>query len=269
MVKEKKKEVSTNKKDMKKSNKVGKTDKENKKNNKETDNKKINKVSSIKNNNKDGGNDKNKVKVKVKKVKVKNNSKNNSIDMMIDGDYDNNSNNVKQVPLMRRATALWLIDNTSLTFQQIADFCDIHILEVEGMADGDVGSGITAQNPIDSGQLTREMISECENDKNKKLTLKKHVADDIVLKKSGRKNNSYVPLARRGDKPDAIMYLLKYYPNITDQQIRTLISTTTPMINSIRNRTFWNIKEVKPRDPVILGLCSQGKFNSVVEEVER
>ena len=268
MVKEKKKEVITNKKDMKKSNKVGKTDKENKKNNKETDNKKINKVSSIKNNNKDGGNNKNKVKVKVKKVKVKNNNKNNNsiVDMI---DNSDNSNNVKQVPLMRRATALWLIDNTSLTFQQIADFCDIHILEVEGMADGDVGSGITAQNPIDNGQLTREMISECENDKNKKLTLKKHIADDIVLKKSGRKNNSYVPLARRGDKPDAIMYLLKYYPNITDQQIRTLISTTTPMINSIRNRTFWNIKEVKPRDPVILGLCSQGKFNSVVEEVER
>ena len=268
MVKEKKKEVFTNKRDMKKSNKVGKTDKENKKNNKETDNKKINKVSSIKNNNKDGGNNKNKVKVKVKKVKVKNNNKNNNsiVDMI---DNSDNSNNVKQVPLMRRATALWLIDNTSLTFQQIADFCDIHILEVEGMADGDVGSGITAQNPIDNGQLTREMISECENDKNKKLTLKKHIADDIVLKKSGRKNNSYVPLARRGDKPDAIMYLLKYYPNITDQQIRTLISTTTPMINSIRNRTFWNIKEVKPRDPVILGLCSQGKFNSVVEEVER
>ena len=262
MVKETKKKVITNKKDIKKSNKVGKTDKENKKKNKETDSKKINK---------DSDGNKNKVKIKVKKVKVKNNKKkNNSIDM-IDSDYDNNSNsnNIKQVPLMRRATALWLIDNTSLTFQQIADFCDIHILEVEGMADGDVGSGITAQNPIDSGQLTREMINECENDKNKKLTLKKHVADDIVLKKSARKNNSYVPLARRGDKPDAIMYLLKYYPNITDQQIRTLISTTTPMINSIRNRTFWNIKEVKPRDPVILGLCSQGKFNSVVGEMER
>lgn len=174
----------------------------------------------------------------------------------------------KKVPLMKRATALWLIENTSLTFDQISDFCDIHILEIDGMADGDVGAGITPQSPIDNGQLTREMIEECEKDSKKKLELKNIIADTIVIKKTGRKNTTYVPMARREEKPDGLMYLLKYYPNITDKQIRTLINTTTPMISSIRNKTHWNIKEIKPRDPVILGLCSQTQFNAVMEEIK-
>lgn len=170
---------------------------------------------------------------------------------------------------MKKATALWLIDNTSLTFEQIADFCGIHILEIQGMADGDVANSITPLNPIDNNQLTRSMIEECEKDKNKKLELKGNVADTIVMEKKGRKNNTYVPVARRGDKPDGIAFLIKYYPDITDQQIRHLINTTTPMIESIRNKTHWNIKEIKPRDPVMLGLCSQAQFNTVVEEIEK
>lgn len=173
-----------------------------------------------------------------------------------------------KLPLMRKATAMWLIENTSLTFQQIADFCDIHILEIEGMADGDVSTAIIPQSPIDNGQLTRDMITACEKDPKKKLELTETVADSIVLKKGGRKNSTYVPLARREEKPDAIMYLLKYYPDITDKQIRTLISTTTPMIASIRNRTHWNIKEIKPRDPVMLGLCSQTQFNAVIDDMK-
>lgn len=179
------------------------------------------------------------------------------------------SNNTKRVPLMRKATALWLLENTSLTFKQIAEFCAIHQLEVQGMADGDVASGITPSNPIDNNQLTRTMIEECEKDPNKKLELKELVADNIILKKKGRKNNTYVPFARRGDKPDGIAYLLKFYPNITDKQIRELINTTTPMIRSIREKTRWNIKDIKPRDPVILGLCSQSQFNAVVEGIEQ
>ena len=171
--------------------------------------------------------------------------------------------------LMKKATALWLIDNTSLTFEQIADFCGIHVLEVQGMADGDVSSSITPLNPIDSNQLTREMIVSCEKDSKKKLELKENVADTIVVEKKGRKSNTYVPIARRGDKPDGIAFLLKYYPDITNEQIRRLINTTTPMIESIRNKTRWNIKEIKPRDPVILGLCSQSQFNSVVEEIKK
>ena len=171
--------------------------------------------------------------------------------------------------LMKKATALWLIDNTSLTFEQIADFCDIHVLEIQGMADGDVSNSITPLNPIDSNQLTREMIEACEKDSKKRLELKESIADTIVVEKKGRKGNTYVPVARRGDKPDGIAFLIKYYPEITDEQIRRLINTTTPMVESIRNKTHWNIKEIKPRDPVMLGLCSQAQFNSVIEEIEK
>jgi hypothetical protein len=175
---------------------------------------------------------------------------------------------MSKTPLMRRATAAWLIDNTSLTFEQIADFCALHILEVQSMADGDVSNNIAPSNPIDNNQLTREMIKSCEEDSNKKLFLKQTVADEIVLEKKGRKGNTYVPVAKRGDKPDGIMYLLKFFPDITDKQIRRLINTTTPMIESIRNKTHWNIKEIRPRDPVMLGLCSQSQFNSVIKEME-
>jgi hypothetical protein len=170
-------------------------------------------------------------------------------------------------PLMRRATAMWLIDNTSLTFKQIADFCGIHTLEVQGMADGDVSDNITPSNPIDNNQLSREMIEDCEGDPNRRLAMKQTVADSVVLEKKGRKSNTYVPMARRSDKPDGILYLLKFYPDITDRQIRRLINTTTPIIESVRNKTHWNIKEIKPRDPVILGLCSRSQFNVLIDEI--
>ncbi|MDR3079065.1 MAG: DUF1013 domain-containing protein [Rickettsiales bacterium] len=173
-----------------------------------------------------------------------------------------------RVPLMRKATAMWLVENTALTFEQIAEFCDIHLLEVQGMADGDVANDITPSNPIDSNQLTREMIEACEKEPGRRLEVRRTVADEIVVEKKGRKSVTYVPLARRGDKPDGILYLLKSFPDITNRQIRMLINTTTPMIESIRNRTHWNIKEIKPRDPVMLGLCSQSQFNSMVREVE-
>jgi hypothetical protein len=156
-----------------------------------------------------------------------------------------------------------------LTFEQIAEFCDIHLLEVQGMADGEVGTGITPSNPIDNGQLTREMINRCERDPKAKVELTDAIADHIEINKKSRKNNTYVPLAKREEKPNAILYLLKYYPDITDKQIRTLINTTTPMITSLREKTHWNIREIKPKDPVMLGLCSQAQFNAVVEGVEK
>lgn len=172
-----------------------------------------------------------------------------------------------KLPLMRKAVAVWLIENTTLTFEQIADFCGMHELEVQGIADGDVASGIVGQSPIDNGQLSREMISECEKNPDKRLELKKQITDglEIVKKKKGK----YTPIARRSDKPNGIAFLLKYYPDITDAQIRKLIGTTTVMIDSIRNRTHWNIKEITPRDPVLLGLCSQSLFNSVVSEIKK
>lgn len=172
-----------------------------------------------------------------------------------------------KLPLMRKAAAVWLVENTALTFEQIADFCGMHELEVQGIADGEVAGGIVAQSPIDSGQLTREMIEICEKDSNKKLELKKQITEDLDIVK--KKKGKYTPIARRGDKPNGIAYLLKYYPDVTDVQIRKLIGTTTTMIDSIKNRTHWNIKEITPRDPVLLGLCSQSLFNSVIDEIKK
>lgn len=172
-----------------------------------------------------------------------------------------------KLPLMPKATAVWLIENTGLSFKQIADFCGLHELEIQGIADGDVANSILGRDPVLSGQVTKEVIEECEKDPNKSLLLSDKLADDIEIKKT-RKQTTYVPLARRGDKPDGIAYLLKYYPSINDQQVRKLVNTTTPIIASIRDKTHWNIKEIKPRDPVILGLCSQAQFNSVVDEIK-
>jgi len=168
----------------------------------------------------------------------------------------------QKLPLMRKATAVWLVENTSLTFGQIAAFCGLHELEVQGIADGDVASGIIGQSPINSGQLTREEISRCEENPLEVLTLNETVSNN--LRSSTKKSVRYTPIARRGDKPDGIAYLLKYYPEITNLQIKKLIGTTDQMIDSIRNRTHWNLKNIKPRDVVLLGLCSQSQFNNIV-----
>ena len=173
----------------------------------------------------------------------------------------------QELPLMRKATAVWLVDNTALTFQQIAEFCGLHELEVQGIADGDVASGIVGQSPINSGQLTEEEIKKCEQDPKKSLTLNK-TASNAVKSQGKRKIGKYTPIARRGDKPDGISYLLKYYPEITNAQIKKLIGTTDKMIESIRTKSHWNMKEIKPRDVVLLGLCSQSQLNDVIEKIE-
>ncbi len=166
---------------------------------------------------------------------------------------------------MRKATAVWLVENTSLTFAQIANFCGLHELEVQGIADGDVASGIIGQNPIVSGQLTMEEIARCEKDANKMLLINKSAASQV---KTSEKAGKYTPIARRQDKPDGIAYLLKYYPEITNGQIKKLIGTTDKMIDSIRSRTHWNMKNIKPRDLVLLGLCSQSQFNDIISQIK-
>jgi hypothetical protein len=168
----------------------------------------------------------------------------------------------QELPLMRKATAVWLVENTSLTFEQIAKFCGLHELEVQGIADGDVAAGIIGQNPCLSAQLTKEEIERCEKNPNAELILN-HTASNSV-KVTVKKTGKYTPIARRQDKPDGIAYLLKYYPEITNIQIKKLIGTTNKMIDSIRNRNNWNMKNIKPRDVVLLGLCSQSQFNEIV-----
>lgn len=171
----------------------------------------------------------------------------------------------QELPLMRKATAVWLVENTSLTFVQIANFCGLHDLEIQGIADGDVATGMIGQNPILSGQLTTDEISKCEQDPTIALALNKSAASDVKNKKTTGK---YTPIARRQDKPDGITYLLKYYPDITNAQIKKLVGTTDKMIDSIRDRSHWNIKNIKPRDVVLLGLCSQSQFNDVIALVK-
>ena len=167
-------------------------------------------------------------------------------------------------PLMPKATAVWLVDNTSLTFDQIGEFCGLHPLEVKGIADGDVAQGIKGHDPIASGQLTREQIEKGQEDEDFKLTLIEPVHD--VPEQPRRRGPRYTPLSRRQDRPDAIYWMIRNHPEISDAQISKLIGTTKPTIQSIRDRTHWNSANLKPVDPVTLGLCSQIELDEVVQK---
>jgi hypothetical protein len=171
-------------------------------------------------------------------------------------------NTPKKLPLMPKATAVWLVDNTALTFAQIASFCGLHELEVEGIADGDVAQGISGINPCDAGQLTMDEITRCEKDPNALLNLSHSIADDFIFKK---KKGKYTPVARRQDKPDAIHWLVKNCPGVTDKQIIKLIGTTISTIDAIRDRTHWNMGNIRSRDPVLLGLCSQVELDKLMK----
>lgn len=165
-------------------------------------------------------------------------------------------------PLMPKSVAVWLVENTALTFKQIADFCDLHELEVKGIADGDVAKGIVGMNPIIMGQLTQKEIERCTADILAKLQLHKVIVEQQGLTKPGKKFK-YTPIARRRDKPDAIFWIIKNYPDVPDNQIVKLIGTTKTTIEAIRSRTYWNINELRPRDPVMLGLCSQKEIDAL------
>ena len=168
-------------------------------------------------------------------------------------------------PFMPKATAVWLVENTKISFKQIADFCSLHELEVKGIADGDVAKGIKAYNPILAGQLTREEIEACSKDINKKIVLNKKNLDI----KSQQKKKQYVPLSKRQDRPDAIVWLIKNYPQLSDGQIAKLIGSTKNTASLIRNKNYWNSSNLSPKDPVVSNLCSQADIKMAAEKAER
>ncbi len=172
------------------------------------------------------------------------------------------------LPLMPKATAVWLVENTTLSFEQIADFCGMHILEVQGIADGEVASGIVGKDPITSHQLTREEITRCEE--NPKAKLKLVLSTEVYIKdKKKQKSSRYTPVARRQDKPAAVAWILKNCPDVTDIQITRLIGTTKTTIASIRNKTHWNYTNITGKDPVLLGLCSQNDLDNLMNTVQQ
>ena len=161
---------------------------------------------------------------------------------------------MSHAPLMPKATAIWLVENTSLSFDQIAQFCKLHPLEVKGIADGEVGAGIRGHDPITSGQLTREEIARGEKDESHALKL---AQSKVVLPEAKRRGPRYTPLSRRQDRPNAILWLVRNHPELKDAQIMRLAGTTKTTIAAIRNRTHWNSASLAPMDPVTLGLCTQ------------
>ncbi|WP_342640819.1 DUF1013 domain-containing protein [Rhodoligotrophos ferricapiens] len=166
--------------------------------------------------------------------------------------------------LMPKATAVWLVENTSLTFEQIAQFCNLHVLEVKGIADGDVATGIKGMDPIVAGQLSREEIERGQRDPNHRLRMSESKVDVPEVKR--RKGPRYTPVSRRQDRPDAIAWLLRYHPELSDSQIIKLVGTTKPTIDSIRDRTHWNSANLTPKDPVTLGLCAQSELDAAVRK---
>lgn len=166
--------------------------------------------------------------------------------------------------LMPKATAVWLIDNTALTFEQVADFCGLHPLEVKGIADGDVLGGVRGADPIANGQLSREELERAEADANHKLQLKKNISDDVLKKHKQKRTRRYTPLSKRQERPNAIAWMLKNHPEVPISQIGKLLGTTKVTIESVRDRTHWNASNIQPQDPVALGLCSQIELDNVV-----
>lgn len=166
-------------------------------------------------------------------------------------------------PIMAKATAVWLADNTTITFKQIADFCGLHELEVQGIADGDVATGVKGFDPIANNQLTQEEIDAAEKDPLHKLQLKFNPA---AVGEEKRRGPRYTPLSKRQDRPAAILWLVKFHPELSDGQISKLVGTTKPTIQSIRDRSHWNISNIQPIDPVALGLCKQSELDAAVHK---
>ena len=168
-------------------------------------------------------------------------------------------------PFMPKATAVWLVENTKISFKQIADFCNLHELEVKGIADGDVAKGIKAYNPILAGQLTREEIEASSIDGNRPLVLNKKTLDISVEKKRPR----YIPLSKRQDRPNAVLWLIKNYPQLSDGQIGKLVGSAKNIVSLIKNNNYWNSSNLSPKDPVVSNLCSQIDIKNAMDKAER
>ena len=173
---------------------------------------------------------------------------------------------MSNAPLMPMATAVWLVENTTLTFKQIADFCNLHEVEVQGIADGEVAKGIKAYNPIISGQLSRKEIELSSQDETRPLEIKN---TDIEISNLEKKIKKYVPLSKRQDKPDAALWLIKNHNVLKDSQIAKLIGITKNSVTSIRNKSYWNYNNLNPKDPVALNLFTQKDLISALEKAER
>ena len=173
---------------------------------------------------------------------------------------------MSNTPLMPMATAVWLVENTTLTFKQIANFCNLHEVEVQGIADGEVAKGIVGYNPIMSGQLTREEIKLSSENENRPLNLKTAV---IEIESTEKKIKKYVPLSKRQDKPDSALWLIKQHSTLKDSQIAKLVGITKNSVTSIRNKSYWNFNNLNAKDPVAMGLFSQKDLLDAIEKAER
>ena len=169
-------------------------------------------------------------------------------------------------PLMPKATAVWLVENTSLSFEQIATFCGLHQLEVRGIADGEVAQGVRGLDPVGAGMLSRDEIKKGEAEPKHRLQLTKSVASEVKPLK--RKEPRYTPLSKRQDRPDAIAWLLRHHPEIPEAQLCKLLGTTKATVQAVRDRTHWKSQEIRPRDPVLLGLCQQLELDEAVSRAK-
>lgn len=167
------------------------------------------------------------------------------------------------LPLMPKATAVWLVENSRLTFSQIADFCGLHVLEIQAIADDEVAIGIHGLNPVQNGQLTREELERCEKDPARPLALNR---SSLPLPVSHRSGARYTPVSKRQDKPDAIAWMVKHYPALSDGQISRLLGTTKRTIQAVRDRSHWNMPNIKARHPASLGLCTQLELDTLIEK---
>ena len=173
---------------------------------------------------------------------------------------------MSKTPLMPMATAVWLVENTTLTFKQIANFCNLHEIEVQGIADGEVAKGIVGYNPIISGQLTKEEIKLSSENENRPLNLK---TNDIEIETSEKKIKKYVPLSKRQDKPDSALWLIKQHSILKDSQIARLVGITKNSISAIRNKSYWNYNNLNSKDPVAMNLFSQKNLLDEIEKAEK
>ena len=173
---------------------------------------------------------------------------------------------MSNTPLMPMATAVWLVENTTLTFKQIANFCNMHEVEIQGIADGEVAKGIKAYNPIIAGQLSREEIELSSNDENRPLKIKN---TDVEISNDEKKIKKYVPLSKRQDKPDSALWLIKQHNILKDSQIAKLVGITKNSVTSIRNKSYWNFNNLNPKDPIALNLFTQKDLLDAIEKAER